>query len=289
MGEFKADWLALREPADATARSGALTAEVAERLAAMPGEYAILDLATGTGANVRYLAERLPSPQHWRLADRDQQLLAQVLPRLSAWATSRGAILSGNPSGVSISGPTLACRIDARRVDLARLAGDELFSGSALVTASALLDLVSARWLDDLAARCRRAGAIVLFALTYDGRWSCTPADPEDAVVHRLVNRHQHSVKGFGRALGPEANDYAERAFEAVGYEVRTMSTDWHVSPQQGALQRALIDGWASAASEMDPDSAHAITAWKVRRLARVAEGGSQIVVGHVDLAGWVR
>jgi hypothetical protein len=41
-----------------------------------------------------------------------------------------------------------------------------MFSRQHLVTASALLDLVSESWMKTLAARCRDAGAAVLFALT---------------------------------------------------------------------------------------------------------------------------
>jgi hypothetical protein len=288
VGEFSAGWLALREGADAAARSADLTSAVAERLATPGGELSILDLATGTGSNLRYLAERLPSPQRWRMADRDPHLLAQILPRVSAWATSRGATVCGSPSGAAIRGSALACRIEVRRVDLARLRSGDVFDGCALVTASALLDLVSARWLDELAARCRDVGAVVLFALTYDGRWSCTPGEPEDDEVRHLVNRHQHVVKGFGRALGPAAVDHAVQAFRGAGYEVRSASSDWRLPPSQGPLQRQLIEGWASAAVEIAPDRADPIERWRAHRLAHVQEGVSHVVVGHKDLAGWI-
>ena len=77
-----------------------------------------------------------------------------------------------------------------------------MFSGRALVTASALLDLVSEEWLRSLAARCRESGAALLFALSYDGRIQCSPDEPEDAAIRELVNQHQRTDKGFGRALG---------------------------------------------------------------------------------------
>jgi trans-aconitate methyltransferase len=58
MCAFSREWLALREPADAEARSSRLTRLVAEVLAHDPVH--ALDLGTGTGANVRYLTSRLP-------------------------------------------------------------------------------------------------------------------------------------------------------------------------------------------------------------------------------------
>jgi len=295
VGEFSAEWLALREPVDAEVRSTSLTTAIAERLAARAGEHRIVDLATGTGANVRYLVERLPSPQHWRLVDRDPHLLAAVLPRVAAWATSRGAVLSGGPSGLRIQLPAVVCHVELRRVDLARLGrapsngthDEAIFEGCALVTGSALLDLVSARWIDALAARCQAASAAVLLTLSYDGRWSCAPADDQDLAVHALVNRHQHTVKGFGKALGPDAVAHAVRAFEKVGYEVHTAPSDWVLDARREALQRALVEGWAEAAACIEPARAAAIEAWRTRRLAHVAAGDCSVVVGHIDLAAW--
>ena len=45
-----------------------------------------------------------------------------------------------------------------------------LFENGHLVTGAALLDLVSDRWLAELASHCREAGAAALFALTYNGQ-----------------------------------------------------------------------------------------------------------------------
>src|SRR5215468_8468401 len=125
MSDFSTDWLALREPVDAASRSMRLTRAIAD---ALPHYRAvdILDLGAGTGANVRYLAGKLPLPQRWLLVDRDQRLLS-LAPQV--W-----------PS---------------RCLDLQQAVLDTgLFDGRALVTASALLDLVSDAWLEALVARC---------------------------------------------------------------------------------------------------------------------------------------
>src|ERR1700752_3888106 len=67
-------WLALREPADAAARSPEL-AERLRRVLPSAGRHVIHDLGCGTGAMGRWLAPRLPGPQHWILHDRDAGLL----------------------------------------------------------------------------------------------------------------------------------------------------------------------------------------------------------------------
>lgn|SRR5262245_27006868 len=268
MGDFSAKWLALREPADRRARSARLTREIADRVIDR-APVRVLDLACGTGSNLRYLARHLPPIQHWRVVDRDPALLARLRKPMS-W----GIVTS----------------VHLHRRDFANLdAIVDLFERTSLVTASALLDLVSGRWLDALADRCRAAGAPALFVLSYDGRILCTPRDAEDEMVRTLVNRHQRTDKGFGPALGPDATDHAQQSFAARGFVVDRERSDWMLGSGDLDLQRQLIDGWASAAAEIAPDDAAAIDAWRSRRLGHVAAGRSTVVVGHDDLAAWVR
>jgi len=268
VGDFTAEWLALREPADHRARSARLAREIARRLMDRPPLH-VLDLGSGTGSNLRYLARRLPPVQHWRMVDRDRALLARV----------------GTPTMWAI-----VASVHLRPRDLADLqANADLFKAVALVTASALLDLVSAEWIDALAQRCQSSRAASLFALTYDGRIACTPADGDDEMVRDLVNRHQRTDKGFGPALGPDAADAAQQAFASRGFAVERDRSDWTLGGGDSELQRQLIDGWAAAAVEMQPADAAAIEGWRRRRLEHVAAARSTLVVGHEDLAAWVK
>jgi hypothetical protein len=259
MSDFTADWLDLREPIDAASRSMRLTRDVA---AILPRYRAIdiLDLGAGTGANVRYLAGKLPLPQRWMLVDRDERLLSRAS---KAWAS--------------------------RCLDLKHAVLDaSLFSGRALVTASALLDLASEAWLQALVARCREAGAAVLFALTYDGRMDFAPAELEDEAMCELVNQHQRTDKGLGPAEGPAAVARASELFTAAGYYVEREASDWELTPESHELQRQLIAGWADAAVATAPDQSAAVADWRARRIAHVDAGRSQLIVGHKDLAGWL-
>lgn len=310
MGEFSADWLALREAADHRSRSAALTATIVQRLA--PGDVTpggapsvrLLDLGTGSGSNVRYLVPRLPARQQWCVVDRDVDLLRELTKRVSAWGLDCGGIISGDQKQFAVRAATFEWQFEPCVTDLAKLLNPDvaaavfapLFANRALVTASALLDLVSDRWIDALVAQCANVGAAVLFVLTYDGRMTCTPADVDDEYVRELVNRHQQSTKGFGKALGPLAHAYAVRSFETAGYEVHCEPSDWVLTADDAALQRPLIDGWADAAAEIAGKTAKGterktadarVRAWQQRRLAHLEAGQSQLMVGHQDLAAW--
>lgn len=258
MTGFSADWLSLREPADAAARDTTLTA----RLGALTRERAtsrFIDLGCGTGANLRYLAPRIGGRQEWLLVDRDESLLARV-------------------------GQMPGCTIHTRCVDLTSGLESFVLDGDFVVTASALLDLVSDRWLTHLISRCHESRAAALFALSYDGRITCEPADADDEWIRQLVNLHQRGDKGFGPALGPKAAERACELFSGFGYVVHNAQSDWRLQPRDSELQRALIEGWVTAAAELASGESDRCLAWRERRLTHVARGASRITVGHVDV-----
>ncbi len=291
MSGFTADWLSMREPFDAAARAAPLVAELRRHIprgtSAAPFE--IVDLGAGAGSNLRYLAPQLGGEQRWRLVDHDRALLHAAIVATRTWAASRGAVVSPAGATLAMRAADFACRVAGEPRNLAgdALVGLTLPTGG-LVTAAALLDLVSMRWLDALATRCEATRAAVCFALTYDGRTAFTPDEPEDAMALDLFNRHQRLDKGFGPALGSTAADAAEEVLAKHGFRVLTEHSDWDVGPQHTAMQHALLDGWLGATLEIAPEHTAPLTAWHRRRRAHVEGGRSRLVVGHVDLVGWL-
>jgi hypothetical protein len=260
MSGFSADWLALREPYDGRARNRDVLDSVATAAAAGDA-VAVVDLACGIGSTLRAVAPRLPPRQDWRLVDNDLSLLARA-------------------AGKAIPG-IVVTRIP---VDLARDLEAALDGPVNLVTASALLDLVSAEWLDRLVIEVAARRLPFYAALNYDGRVSFDPADPLDAAVIAAVNLHQQTDKGFGPALGPGAAEAAIARFQAADYAVVHGRSDWHLSPRDHGIQRDMLAGWAGAAREIGAVSLPDAAAWLTRRRDLLAAGRSTIKVGHVDI-----
>lgn len=283
MGGFGADWLALREPADARARNR----EVEQALAAWAGgrpHLEIVDLGAGTGANLRYLAPRLGHDQDWLLIDHDPRLLHGVAPALSAWAREQGGSARRRADALLIEGRGFRCRVRWERADLNDGVASRWLGSADLVTGSALLDLVSADWLDELILGCRRAGVALFLSLSYDGRCAWRPRLPGDAQVTAGLNRHQRQDKGFGPALGPIAAQYAGDALCDNDFALVRARSDWRLGPSEGALQARLAADWAQVLAELEPEAANWLGSWLKSRSAWCEAGQSGLRVGHVDL-----
>lgn len=259
MSGFSAEWLTLREPYDQRARNAAVLDAVFDLLAGQPS-VAIVDLACGTGSTFRALSPRIKTRQAWRLVDNDLSLLARAPP---------------SSSSITVT----AAPVDLNR-DL-----EAAFDGPAdLVTTSALLDLVSADWLNRLAVECAARRLPVYAALSYDGRAELAPSDPLDSRIVDAINRHQRRDKGFGPALGPSAAQAAIAAFKAVEYEVTHGLADWEFGPMDREIQTEVLSGWAAAAREIGDPPKREIIDWLKRRRGLIADGRSSVRVGHVDL-----
>ncbi|WP_219910056.1 class I SAM-dependent methyltransferase [Variovorax sp. WS11] len=240
----------------------------------------VLDLACGTGANLRALAPRLGGAQRWLLVDHDPRLLAALPGIFAAWSSAQGLVLRAEAESLRVEGPDWNADVRWRCADLASALEAVPFADAQLVTAAALLDLVSASWLDALFERLQKAKAAAFFALSVDGRVSWDPVVEEDEAVHRLFAAHQRRDKGFGPALGGEAPAMAAARLAAMGYGVSQSRSDWHIEDM--AMLQAMIDGMGSAALEQEPNAHALIQAWRTRRSASLPYGRLQ--VGHVDL-----
>lgn len=258
-GRFPSDWLALREPVDHLARAHSLLPRLHDWCAGREPLY-ILDLGAGTGSNLRWLSPRLTQRQNWTLVDHDPALLA--LAR------------------IEIPGVQWHC-IEADLSDWERYADQRPYD---LVTASALLDLVSKGWLDTLVDACRQRGSAVLMALSYDGQIEWSTPDPGDASICAAVNAHQNRNKGLGAALGPSASIQLAKGLRAANYHVWIEPSTWDIGGERPDLARMLVDGWVAAATEQDPARESGFRAWGARRCRDLASGHSRVRVGHQDL-----
>jgi SAM-dependent methyltransferase len=258
-------WLDLREPADAAARAPDLVDHLRRQLPAASRQV-IHDLACGTGAMGRWLAPRLAGGQHWVVHDLDDDLLAIAAENLPGEAADGAAVT-----------------VETRQSDITRLDPDDL-ADATLITASAILDLLTHEELAGLVSACAVTGCPVLLTLSVVGRVDLSPADPLDAQVASAFNAHQRRATEKGRLLGPDAVAAAVEAFGRLEVDVLVRPSPWRLGALEGDLTAQWLTGWVAAACEQQVELAAEDDAYARRRLAEAAAGQLAVTVDHADL-----
>lgn len=274
--QFESAWLSLRETADFASRSQRLVQFASEWLGTRSPTPLIADIGCGRGSNMRFMAPRLSGYQRWRLIDHDAILLAQACQRAAGLSNSEGQPVAVETHCVSLE-----------------LLEDVPLGDAHLVTASALLDLVSQQWIDALVRHCAEQQQALLLALSVTGEWHFIDSqgapvlDDEDRWLLSMFIAHQQRDKGLGDALGGQAHEALAAALKRVHYRIEQADTPWQLAAgdhDQQLLMMALLEGWAEAATEQVPEAAARIATWLEQRQQAVANGELGIWVGHCDL-----
>jgi hypothetical protein len=212
----------------------------------------------------RWLAPLLDGPQHWVLHDRDRDLLeVAAIPGPAA----DGAAVTTEP----------------RRSDITRLGPSDL-AGATLITASALLDMLTADELAGVVNLCAGTGCPVLLTLSVSGRVDLTPAEPLDRRVGAAFDAHQRRTTERGRLLGPDAVAVAVEKFGRLGAEVVASPSPWRLGPVHADLAVEWFTGWAGAACAQEPGLADEAEGYRARRLDQATAGQLAVTVAHTDL-----
>ena len=265
MSGFSIEWLNLREASDHKARDRHLLKTAANWLNDLKSkDKVIVDLGSGTGSTIRGLQRYTtlaPSIQ-WRLVDNDPELLAEAVNRHSEEYS-----------------------IESFLVDLSATQKLPLESAS-LITASALLDLVSSNFIRDLCQliKEKNEGRPLGFysALNYDGCIKWTPFHPLDAAILMNFNTDQRRDKGFGPALGPDATDFLKTQFHSSKFQCLSAKSPWLLGSADYLLTESLINGISGVAIQTDGLTNSDIQDWKTFRIENVRTGTCYL--GHTDI-----
>lgn len=257
---FSANWLTMREPYDRAARDQTLAGNLCAYLANKPAG-PIVDLGGGTGSTARTLAADFGVERPWVVLDHDPDLLAYGRERHATHQT----------------------KIDFRHADLTSNLAALIPPEAVAVTTSALLDLVSEAWLSQLVGVLQRRNLPFYAALTYDGRMRWRPGDIFDQRIKQIFDNHQHTDKGFGPALGPDAPSTLATILSDGTGTLQSARSDWTFEQSDRAIQVELLQGYANAALELAPAERKEIADWHRQRTTRLDNGQSRHIVGHVD------
>ncbi|MEO9256467.1 MAG: hypothetical protein ABI305_13080, partial [Tepidiformaceae bacterium] len=229
------------------------------------------DLGSGTGSMMRWLAPSLPGPQTWFLhdwnADLTEQAINQVRPS------------DRDNARISIFG---------RTGNLADLSPEDVAGGS-LVTASALLDVLTSQEIQTIVGACVAAHTPALLSLSVTGGVHLNPRDELDMAFGNAFNAHQLRQANGRRQLGQYAAPIARGLFAEAGWQVRQSTTLWRLDHRLRGLLSEWFSGWVDAAVEQEPQLRDEADRYRHGRLAQIELGKLSAHVDHVDLLAWPR
>lgn len=266
-------WLDLRAPYDDAARQDSIhlvdrVATVVQTKLEHPAQSVIaVDIGAGTGNSARWfdqhLGARLPDTiLRWVLIDTDQRALELAKSILPGAKTVVGSI-------------TQLSQI------VTELRDEPGYGGPLVITASAVLDVLTRQDIEAIVTTIVQHSACGLFLLSINGDWRITPADPADEFITDTFGEHQQRHAKLG-AAGATALMAAARQ---AGLAVRSHVTAWRMAaPQDEQMLVRFLRERVAAVIEQRPQQTALATAWLQRRMAQVAEGLS-IKVDHLDVS----
>ena len=265
MSGFSIEWLNLREVSDHRARDKNLLKNAVDWLNNLQTkDRVIVDLGSGTGSTIRCLQRfttQLPSIQ-WRLVDNDPEVLAEAIDRHS------------NDHSV-----------ESFLVDLSETQKLPLDSVS-MITASALFDLVSENFIQELCQLVKGKNdyrPVGLYsALNYDGCIKWTPSHPLDAAILVNFNTDQRRDKGFGPALGPDASDFLQSQFNVTKFQCLKANSPWLLDSGDYLITESLINGISEVALQTEGLTNSDVLSWKAFRIKNIRTGSC--FLGHTDI-----
>ena len=265
MSGFSIEWLNLREVSDHRARDKNLLKNAVDWLNNLQTkDRVIVDLGSGTGSTIRCLQKfttQLPSIQ-WRLVDNDPEVLAEAIDRHS------------NDHSV-----------ESFLVDLSETQKLPLDSVS-MITASALFDLVSENFIQELCQLVKGKNdyrPVGLYsALNYDGCIKWTPSHPLDAAILVNFNTDQRRDKGFGPALGPDASDFLQSQFNVTKFQCLKANSPWLLDSGDYLITESLINGISEVALQTEGLTNSDVLSWKAFRIKNIRTGSC--FLGHTDI-----
>jgi hypothetical protein len=185
------------------------------------------------------------------------------------------------PPGPAADGATVT--VEATPSDVTQLAPHDL-ADTSLITASALLDMLTAEELAALVTVCASMGCPILLTLSVVGRVELTPPDPMDSRVAAAFEAHQRRTTDRGPLLGPDAVALTVRELDRLQAEIFVRPSPWRLGASEAKLAAEWFIGWIGAAREQEPELTAQTGDYRHRRLAQAEAGGLAVTVEHADV-----
>lgn len=282
--QFATDWLEERYRFDVAARNPSVEAACLQYFSKAT-DIRIIDIGAGSGANLVYLADKLPPLQHWALLDLNPKLLKAARTRIKNWGIAKGYEVSEHGDQISLERP--ARRIEVQLVHGSMLKLAKIFNLSSyhLATASAVLDLLTADMADQLLKTLHTHRLALLATLNYQ-QMEYFPREKADKRFIKQYEEHMQREQDFGRALGPACVAHLQQVYQNLPTGTFQMGPSrWQIEPSDQDMHLHLLHFLEKSlislpANQQSPQALHE---WLDRKRAFLQARQLRLTVEHQD------
>ena len=243
------DWLAERYHFDAAARHAHLEAEF---LRTLPPKDTIMlvDAGAGTGANCRYLMQKITANQEWILIEQNPEFSEESLRSLRGHGSELGYETSLENNILTLTSPAKKVRVKAVQGSLLEI--DELadLAATDAVVANAVFDLFTAEDFETFVGKISPHQLLFYATMNYENM-HFLPTHPQDEKMICLYHEHMLRPQAAGTALGPGCVVQMTDTLQQHRYKVTAGNSLWHIHSKHKKMMQYLLNFMASAIAEL--------------------------------------
>ena len=283
-------WLAHRFACDAEARHPEIEHKFLSFFEQHQTPLKLVDVGSGTGANVRYYFDRIPHQQEWILVEQDARLRDDCRQSLAHFAEQRGydwqpqndtfQLTDGQKTATVTFVPGHIERIE-QLVDL---------SQTDVVTANAVFDLVPFEQFDALVGKLVQHDVCLLATLNYY-ETSFLPFSEHD---HRFVgwyHMHMKRPQPMGIAMGADCSEEMLDLLAQHHMMIEQEGSQWHLKKNATTMHHYLLHFIEHAVAELNlsADEQQDVERWLEHKKKLCRERELEIIVDHSDIFAYPR
>jgi len=281
---FDPNWLQERYRFDEEARNKQLEWTCVNQFA-FRDHVQIVDLGSGTGANLRYYVEQFPQDQTWFCVEEDIALKVPFWEQVQKMALDLDYAIEHEGVRMKLTKPGHEVLIHFVHGNLLKVGELVDLLRTDLVLANAVFDLFSKEQFTGLVQVLSHHSLSLLFTLNYAGMDFSTATDADDHYIEQY-NAHMQREQAFGRGMGPASSREMEAVLKEALAQVEVGESLWQIGSQEQAMMSyllgffdgALSDWWVKEAERL------AFQNWLSEKKKHVAEKALSAEVYHLDI-----
>ena len=277
-------WLDERYRFDAVARNPTIEQKF---LHSLPSKdtISLVDVGAGSGANGRYLMEKIPANQQWVLIEQNPDFSKASLQVLQQHARHQGYTSFLEQDTLTLQTPTKTIQVNAKQGSLLEIENMTDLSHTDAVVANAVFDLFTPHQFDTFVSTIARYQLIFLSTLNYENM-HFSPNTPQDEKMIALYHAHMLRPQTVGTAMGPDCIPQISEILKKYRYAVDTGSSIWNIHSKDEKMMQYLLNFMESSITELppSPEDALLLQQW-VKQKEEAAD--FTLTIEHQDILGY--